>query len=277
MRRMLYLLLILGLISHIPTLHAQEEVQRIPTMRSGIGAYDYKYPKANKVHIKRYNHYEIFDEWDKYYDYSKDSLILTIRADWGTQTAKYDSDGKMTYFSSPINNWNDTYTYTDDGKILKIEGKGNDGKVSTNTLYEYTNNSATETHYSYSEVYDKLLPSVKTIYKYTDAPQVESFIYDIETNKWTKDMIENYSLDYIGRITDIKRLHINTNYTYYIHYEYTDNGYTYYERTNSSKEADKTEYTFNDHNDVEKIKLYRSGSLYFIEDYTYTYPNPSSN
>ena len=276
--KLFYLLLLISGLGYLPTLQAQEWIQRIPTIRfSGHGNYNAKYPKASKVHIKRYNHYEIFNEWDTYYNYSKDSLTLIIGSGTYVQTAKYDSDGKMISFSSPINEWNDTYTYTDDGKILKIEGKRNTGEIYSNIFYEYTNDSATEIYYGYSEVYNKLIPFEKNIIKYTDTPQMESFRYDMETNEWQKEEIVNYTLDYLGRITEITRFLVRTDYTSYIHYEYTDDGYIVFERRNNSKDINKTEYIFNDKDDIKKIKEYRYGDLYSIEDYTYTYLIPTAN
>ena len=36
----------------------------------------------------------------------------------------------MASYSNPFYNWNDTYTYTDDGKIKRIDSESNDKKIS---------------------------------------------------------------------------------------------------------------------------------------------------
>ena len=61
------------------SLFAQEDVLRYPIPEGGQ-PFDYKYPKASKVHYKKHNRFNILNEWDKYYDYSKDSLSITVKA-----------------------------------------------------------------------------------------------------------------------------------------------------------------------------------------------------
>ena len=108
------------------SLFAQEDVLRYPIPEGGQ-PFDYKYPKASKVHCKMHNYFEIIREWDKYYDYSEDSLNLTIRQPEGKQYIRYNINKTMASYSNPFYNWNDTYTYTDDGKIkssnIIFEGK----------------------------------------------------------------------------------------------------------------------------------------------------------
>lgn len=264
------------------SLFAQEDVLRYP-LPTGGQPFDYNYSKASKVHCKKYNYFEILDEWDKYYDYSKDSLNLTIRAPWGIQYIKYNLDGTMASFSSPVNKWNDIYTYTDDGKILKIENKANKDKVISYSMYSYNNSTLTITFYHYSEIYDKFFVSGKSVFERNkDYIKQIDHLYYIETGEWeVSEIYDIYKLDTYGRMIETGWYDKKGKYNLNSQYSYTNNGYIVYSKFNNRNYAIR-EYTFDDRGDLIKEIWYNwnengSKNLSSITDYTYTYPNPTSN
>ena len=264
------------------SLFAQEDILNPPLPR-GMWSFDYNYPKASKVHCKRYNHFEILQEWDKYYDYSKDSLSITIRAPWGIQYVKYNLDGTMASYSSPINNLNDTYTYTEEGNILKIEGKTNEGNDIYYNLFNYTNSSVTRTDYTYSKVYNKFLITSREIIEY-NKDFIKSTIqsYNIDTDKWENDQSYSVSkLDAYGRVIEGGWYDEKGEYHIDVQYSYTNKGYIEYSKSNGHNYAIR-EFTFNNQDDLIKEVWYNWNEdgrkdLVSITEYTYTYPNPTSN
>ena len=238
------------------SLFAQEDILNPPLPR-GMWSFDYNYPKASKVHCKRYNHFEILQEWDKYYDYSKDSLSITIRAPWGIQYVKYNLDGTMASYSSPINNLNDTYTYTEEGNILKIEGKTNEGNDIYYNLFNYTNSSVTRTDYTYSKVYNKFLITSREIIEY-NKDFIKSTIqsYNIDTDKWENDQSYSVSkLDAYGRVIEGGWYDEKGEYHIDVQYSYTNNGYIEYSKSNGHNYAIR-EFTFNNQDDLIKEVWY---------------------
>lgn len=264
------------------SLFAQEDVLN-PPFPIKMWNFKYNYPKASKVHCKRYNHFEILQEWDKYYDYSKDSLSITVRAPWGIQYVKYNLDGTMASYSSPVNNWNDTYIYTEEGNILKIESKTNEGNDSHYCLFNYTNSTVTKTDYTYSKVYNKFLITSRDIFEYNkDFIKYTIQLYNIDTNNWENEQnYDIYKLDDYGRVIEGGWCDKDGRYKIRLQFSYTDNGYIQYE-TGDNRNYSIREFTFNDRGDlIKEIWYYKnedgSKNLSSITEYTYTYPNPTSN
>lgn len=263
------------------SLFAQEEVFRYPLPNDGQ-PFNYNFTKASKVHCKKYNRFEILDEWDKYYDYSKDSLSLTVKAPWGIQYVKYNVDGTMASFSSPVNNWNDTYTYTDDGRIAKIEGKTNKNKDSYRFIYSYDNSTITKMVYHYSEVYDKFFLTSKKVSEYdNDYIKHTEYSYNDETDKWEHPNISISKVDHQGRLIEYGWYDNKGEYSWQLRYTYTNNGYK-----ETSKHLGysyvRREYVFNEQGDLIKLLWYEGANidnlgLSTTTEYTYTYPNPTSN
>ena len=264
------------------SLFAQEDVLRYPIPEGGQ-PFDYKYPKASKVHYKKHNRFNILNEWDKYYDYSKDSLSITVKAPWGIQYVKYNLDGTMASYSSPVNNWNGTYTYTEEGNILKIESKTNEGNDSHYSLFNYANATVTRTNYIYSEVYNKFFITSRDIIEYNkEFIKYTTQLYNIDTNNWENEQGYNvYKLDVYGRVIEGGWYDEKGEYHIDVQYSYTNNGYIEYSKFNGHNYAIR-EFTFNNQDDLIKEVWYNWNEdgrkdLVSITEYTYTYPNPTSN
>ncbi|WP_418823086.1 DUF6383 domain-containing protein [Parabacteroides johnsonii] len=265
------------------SLFAQEGVFRYPIPEGGQ-PFTWNYPKANKVHIKMHNYFKIFREWDKYYDYSEDSLNLTIREPEGKQYIKYNLDGTMASFSSPVNNWNDTYTYTDEGKIERIDFESNDKKTKGYSIYEYNDNYATITSYNYSQIFDVFLPKHKQEIEWFENKVVEyEYDYDNKNEKWIKrELCYVKLLDSEGKIIEHGSYNQkNEKYQIEGKYEYTDDGYIYYSFYNGNNHS-ITEYYFNENGDLVTDAFYHWSNdnqryLDNIREYTYTYLKPTSN
>lgn len=272
--------LLVFLICCFASLSAQEEVFRYP-LPNGGQPFNYNFTKANKVHCKKYDRFVILDEWDKYYDYSKDSLSLTVKAPWGKQYIKYNVDGTMASFSSPVNNWNDTYTYTDDGRIAKIEGKTNENKNSFRCIYSYDNSTITKMFYHYSEVYDKFFLTHKEVFEYdSDYIKHTDYSYNDETDKWEHPNISISKVDHQGRVIEYGYDN-NGEYSWQFRYTYTNNGYKETLKYLGDSYV-RREYTFNEQGDLIKVLWYEGSDVNDLRlstttEYTYTYSNPTSN
>ncbi len=211
------------------SLIAQEEIPRYPVYFLFEQCFT-RYPKAIKVHCKKYNYFEIFQEWDKYYDYSKDSLNLTIRAPWGKQYIKYNPDKIMMSFSSPVNNLNETYTYDEDGKLIKVELRDNDDNLLGYSIYSYTKSTITKIYYQYSKIFNKYFPSDKETVEFCVDHNKRYFCrYNIELDKWSDKSLSIDILDSEGRIIGLGKYDMNGKLKLdKLYYSYTDNGYIDY-------------------------------------------------
>lgn len=272
--------LLVFLICCFASLSAQEDVDRYPSPNRG-GTFNYNFTKANKVHCKKYDRFVILEEWDKYYDYSKDSLSLTVTSPWGIQYIKYNVDGTMASYSSPVNNWNDKYTYTDDGRIAKIEGYNNENKNTSRHIYSYDNSTITKMAYNYSEVYDKFFLVYKDVFEYdSDYIKQSEYSYNYETDKWDHPHISISKLDHQGRVIEFG-YDKNGEYIWEHRYTYTNNGY----KATLKYPGDiyvRREYTFNEQGDLIKVLWYEGSDVNDLRlstttEYTYTYSNPTSN
>lgn len=277
MKTFYYLLLLFTCISF--DVFSQEEISYPSVYREQCFT---KYPKAIKVHCKKYNHFSILDEWEKYYDYSKDSLNLTIKAPWGKQYIKYNPDKTMASFSSPVNNWNDAYTYDKKGRIIKVQSKSNNKEDIGITLYKYEGNITTRTSFLWSEIYNKYLrsDSLHIIY-YNDKIESVIYIYNYDNNKWEDKGSSIYQLDNTNRIIEKVEINDKGNYIVSAKYIYTENGYIEISKYLGNTYR-KLDYTFNDQGDLICEKWYEGTdvnnlTLSSITDYTYTYPDPTSN
>lgn len=265
------------------SLFAQEDVLRYPIPEGGQ-PFDYKYPKASKVHCKMHNYFEIIREWDKYYDYSEDSLNLTIRQPEGKQYIRYNINKTMVSYSNPFYNWNDTYTYTDDGKIKRIDSESNDKKNKWYSIYEYNDNSTSIISYRYSQIFDKYLPDDKEVIKYLDNKTVSyTYNYDVNSKKWIKkEFCWVNLLDSEGKVIEFGHYNEkNKKYRKEGNYEYTNDGYILYSFSNGNNYS-ITECSFNEKGDLITDAFYHWSNddqryLDNIREYTYTYLEPTSN
>lgn len=264
------------------SLIAQEEIPRYPTIFEEQ-CYT-KYTKASQIHCKEYNHFEILREWDKYFNYSEDSLSLKITGKYWEQFVTFSPDKKMLSFSSPINNWYDTYTYNEDSKILRIDSKNENGELSRYTLYDYTNLNISINTYMFSIVYNKFIPIERiTIERNNNNYTKYQYLYDIENNKWTINSHDIFKLDYEDRIIESGHIDQNGDYIISDKYEYTNNGYKHYSYSYQSGDNEYiNEYTFNENDELIKDVWYYwledgSKNLINIREYTYIYKNPTAN
>ena len=263
------------------SLIAQEEIPRYPQIFEEQ-CYT-KYTKANQIHCKEYNHFEILGEWDKYFDYSEDSLSLKITGNYWEQSVTFSPDKKMLSFSSPINNWYDTYTYNEDGKILRIDSKNENGEPSRYTLYDYTDLNISRDSYMFSKIYNEFIPTDKIIIRSKNADSIEivEYIYNVENKIWNLNHHSIYKLDPNNRIIETGYIDQKENYILSTKYEYTNNGYIKYTYS-AGRNTYINEYTFNENDELIKDVWYYwlengNKNLINIREYTYIYKNPTAS
>lgn len=274
MKKIILLVLSLLVISGIA--NAQFEIPFTPFLDN----YMAKITKANKVHVKQYNNYEILNEYDVYYQYSLDSMGVVIRGKMSD--SRYDRyityypDGKMKTFKQLVSGYDDTFTYTDDGRILEINSTVN------RKLYYYTNTGTDSiVAMGYNKIQNKFIPVWKNIIIYnSNGYEVYDFQYSLDLGDYANPKKSIYKRDLEGRIIEQDF----SSETYYegCKYFYTENGYTQIVY-NRGVEYNKCEYTFNDKGDLLKSSLFfwnATGQYWMLDntcDYTYYYSNATSN
>ena len=130
-----------------------------------------------------------------FYNYSEDGL--TVFSHNGNNkpimTYTFYPNGKLKNYIVPSSNTNDTYTYTDDGKLLSMES-------SFHKIQCYYTNTGVDSLASwfYSDRYEKFIKNEKYIISYNSKGyKKEIFRYNIEKGSYIKDLEDLYEFDKI--------------------------------------------------------------------------------
>ena len=257
-------------------LFAQITIPRYPSLTIDVDNNTFRFPQIDKIHQKRYNYFEILNERNYYYNYSKDFSSLTINNNGEDETVvKFNSDGTIAYYSNPRYNLNEIYTYTDDGKVSKIESISNEGKKFSYKLFRYSSSVTTLIHYWYSDVYNKYIEREKNIYEYhKDYNKMTRYDYNLESKEWDLRYSIIDSLDSYNRTIERNTYYANGTKWIDAQYTYTNNGYIEYNWDTNRPYAIR-EYTF-DENDypIKEVwyNWYDDGhkDLLWIEEFEYT-------
>jgi len=231
--------------------------------------YDH-YTKANKVHIKRYNNFEVEGEGDGYIYYSDDSLTVTVKnspndTSYNVKSSFY-PNGELKSRFRPINNIYETYKYTEDGRILDIYSFSNenctDSVPRAHFHYYYTDTKLDSVvDYIYSKIYNKYIHNSKKELIYTSTGYIivsgDYHMVSALTNQYNIIDRTEYFFDSKNRLIRCKEQT----------YTYRNDGYDIWVNLKISES-----YYFNDKGD-----LIRYIDNSFVTDYTYTYNTITSN
>lgn len=232
---------------------------------------------AEKIYYKALvNTGDVLDGY-VYYRHSADGLKDTITdtsSSYNEITILYDSEGRVSNYKSPVNNINETYTYTDDGKLLSINTDYG------NTICYYTNTGTDSIVQWHEHPYYGLTRSMKEVVTYNNDGYVKAaYRYIQEKGDYVLDYQWEYIFDDKERIVFIDDLDHATEDEYS-----NDVRYTYYEDRVEELIGNHTkkEYYFDGEGNWVKQLWYKWGVdeywfLWEAYEWTYYYDGMVSN
>lgn len=240
-------------------------------------------PTADSVYSRRHNNIHIKSESTRHYRYDKSNLSDTLYYNFlSYEVWNYNLNGLLeSYKISSIVSENPSeerlYNYDKEGRIIEYRSENK------KTEYIYNKDNAISIRYSYSEIQQKWIPSVKKFYQYTDKGyNLKEYYYDFEKEEYEeRPYVFKYIFDSKSRLINIIHVSSDTE-TLYDVYEYFNDGFiriTYSDDNLYSKEI----FTFNERNDLIKYERYAYSTgdkrwyLDHIVDYIYYYPETTSN
>ena len=189
----------------------------------------------------------------------EDFKVFSMEYSVQTNAPTYDNNQKTTTYSSTINNINDYPTTFESRAVCDYFGRTKSSSIS-HTL----SNSSVDTHSVVNEsIYWNNTSDNSTtnlLKTYTSTVSNENSNSDIELNKFTSE----YEYDFGGRITHVYYKQNNDERELVYYYEYDKAGQLIKEA--DFLEACYTEYTYNNHGNVTRKKVY-SGENSFVYRY----------
>ncbi|WP_289007425.1 hypothetical protein [uncultured Parabacteroides sp.] len=214
-----------------------------------------------------------------FYNYSEDGL--TVFSHNGNNkpimTYTFYPNGKLKNYIVPSSNTNDTYTYTDDGKLLSMES-------SFHKIQCYYTNTGVDSLASwfYSDRYEKFIKNEKYIISYNSKGyKKEIFRYNIEKGSYIKDLEDLYEFDKNDRLTRIYRKQENKKEKLIEEYFYSKNQFERYSYNYWDNTRRKVKYVYDENNDLIEETHYNGDErdnwyTYFVDIYSYTYNGSTS-
>lgn len=229
---------------------------------TGYNGSNIKRMTANKVISYVYDVENLVNTNTVNYKYSDNGL--TVSDDSGNHYTFY-SDGKIKSKKIPIHNMDESYVYTDDGKLLSIESPY------SKTICYYTNTGIDSlVVWSYSDRLQTFLRYIKEVATYNkDGYKYTVYRYDVEQNVYRLDCELLYVFDSQGRLEKVLN--------------YSDNSLqeerVYLDNKIVIRQGDslKNEYTYNENGDlIEDAYFFWTVDGYWFRrsticyDYTYS-------
>lgn len=224
---------------------------------------------ADKVHYKIFSNYGDIIEGDNYIRHSDDGLTDIIMTSDNEITMSYDKKGRLVHYISPINNIDETYTYTEDGKLLSVSSEY------SNLICYYTNTGVDSLVQWVEHPYYGNVRSVKEVVSYRSDGYTKTFYtYVIERADYVFDGEKKYEFNEDGHVVFIDDLNdddIDVRYTYSIDKIEEITG-----------DHTKQEYYFDKNNDCVKQLWYKWSTsgywfLWSAFDWIYYYNDVSIN
>ena len=221
---------------------AQQPLPFNPSSRdpfTGYNASNLKKMTADKVVSYIYDGENLINTNTVTYKYSDNGL--TVSDDAGNIYTFY-SDGKIKSRKEPIHNFDETYTYTDNGKLLSIDSPY------SKTICYYTNTGIDSlVRWSYSDRLQTFLRDGKEVATYNqNGYEYTVYRYDTEQNVYRLDFESLYIFDSEDRL--IKILDTNDN-SLIEERVYLTNKIIIYS-------GNKEEYTYNEKGDLIEYALF---------------------
>lgn len=227
---------------------------------------------ANKV-IWKYYIGETFDQTvTSYYKYSEDGLTVIVN---DIDTYIFYPNHKLKKQKRPINNTDETFTYTDDGRLLSI-------KSPYCEIFCYYTNTGIDsmTRWSYSDRLQKFILTSKYIVTYnSNGYKFAKYNYDIEENifiKYSEHLYEFNEQNQLTKIFEIKD-HENLNIIEErFYFKNKTEVFTY----NRGEYDRKYKFIFNNRQDLIEESCFVWGGYwapYYTSIYTYFYDEHVSN
>lgn len=215
---------------------------------------------ADKVHYKIFGNYGDIIEGDNYIRHSDDGLTDVIVTSDNEITISYDKKGRLVRYISPINDMDETYTYTEDGKLLSISSEY------SNLICYYTNTGVDSLVKWDEHPYYGNVRSTKEIVTYGSNGYTKAFYtYVVERADYVFDGEEKYEFNEDGCIVFIDNLNDDNDVRYFYSKDMVE------EITGNHT---KQEYYFDGNNDCVKQMWYKwspSGYWYLWNAFDWIY------
>ena len=222
---------------------------------------------ADTVYLKIFGSRGYVIERYTYYKHSNDGLedIIIVPSDNKEITILYDLEGRAINYKSPINDIDEAYTYTNDGKLLSVTSDYR------NSVCYYTNTGVDSLVSWQNHLYYGWIRDYKDVVTYNSRGYtITTYRYATEENRYIFEYECSYEFDEQDRIVLMDYENNNADDTS------NDVRYVYYEDRVEEFTGNSTKriYYFNDRNDYVKLLWYKwsvSGNWYLWEAYDWIY------